>query len=296
MSILSYLEQKNIANLAITNQGHSFVTLVVAFLLVNRVSIALGRYNEARGYLGGMCRDARELVQTTCVLSALDNMEVAAQEWRFEVCHRTLLLLRLSMTSIDYPTDKIPGWKIPELFENAPEEFELVRQQLLLEENAISRRWAHQPRTHYEENLRIPVRLAYLLRQTIHRQPQALTTLPLQVTQELKLLTFVDSFMTNYYGMTKFLTTPVPFPLIQMARTFLFFYIFTVPFALLSDTGSSPLAHIGTVFILTYGFMGLEAVAIELDDPFGDDPNDFDNLAMAEVRERKRMVMTRVQF
>jgi predicted membrane chloride channel (bestrophin family) len=285
MTIISYLAHEQIANLAITNQGHSFVTLVVAFLLVNRVSIALGRYNEARGYLSGMCRDARELVQTACVISAQDNTEQPAKEWRLEVCHRVLLLLRLSMTSIDYPTDMIPGWKIPELAENAPEEFELVRSQLFLEGNLTARRWVHQQRTEYEENLRIPVRLAYLLRQTIHRQAQHLTTLPLQVTQELKLLTFVDSFMTNYYGMTKFLTTPVPFPLIQMAKTFLFFYIFTVPFALLSDSGSSFVAHIGTVFILTFGFMGLEAVAMELDDPFGDDPNDFDNLAMAEVTE-----------
>jgi len=85
--------------------------------------------------------------------------------------------------------------------------------------------------------------------------------------------------------MAKFLTTPVPFPLIQMARTVLFFYIFTVPFALLNDSGSSTVAHIGTVLILTYGFMGLEAVAMELDDPFGEDPNDFDNLAMAEVSQ-----------
>jgi predicted membrane chloride channel (bestrophin family) len=32
---------------------------------------------------------------------------------------------------------------------------------------------------------------------------------------------------------------------------------------------------------MTYGFMSLEVEAIELDDPFGDDPNDFDNSAMA---------------
>jgi predicted membrane chloride channel (bestrophin family) len=106
---------------------------------------------------------------------------------------------------------------------------------------------------------------------------------PLQLAQEIKLLVFVDVFMTNYYGMTKFLTTPVPFPLIRMARTFLFFYMFTVPLALLAVSGSSTAAHICTVFVLTYGCMGLDAVAIEWDDPFGDDPNDFDNLAMAEV-------------
>lgn len=76
------------------------------------------------------------------------------------------------------------------------------------------------------------------------------------------------------------MTTPFPFPLVQMARTFLFFYVFTVPFALLSDS-SNVFVHCIVIFILTFGFMGLEIVSIELDDPFGDDENDFDNLGMA---------------
>ena len=80
--------------------------------------------------------------------------------------------------------------------------------------------------------------------------------------------------------MRKFLTTPFPFPLVQMARTFLFFYVYTVPFALLSDPSNS-YAHCVVIFILTYGFMGLEYVSIELDNPFGEDANDFDNLGMA---------------
>lgn len=61
-----------------------------------------------------------------------------------------------------------------------------------------------------------------------------------------------------------------------MARTFMFLYVFTVPFVLLGDP-SSIFAHCFMVFMLTYGFVGLETVAIELDNPFGDDPNDFDN-------------------
>lgn len=59
-----------------------------------------------------------------------------------------------------------------------------------------------------------------------------------------------------------------------MARTFVFLYVFTVPFVMLSDA-SSDLAHCVMVFLMTYGFVGLETVAIELDNPFGDDPNDF---------------------
>lgn len=62
-----------------------------------------------------------------------------------------------------------------------------------------------------------------------------------------------------------------------MARTLVFLYVFTVPFVLLSDEDSGVIAHCFMVFVVTYGFVGLELVAIELDNPFGDDPNDFDH-------------------
>jgi predicted membrane chloride channel (bestrophin family) len=67
-----------------------------------------------------------------------------------------------------------------------------------------------------------------------------------------------------------------------MARTFMFLYVFTIPFVLLGDQ-SSIFAHCFMVFLLTYGFVGLETVSIELDNPFGDDPNDFDNEYVPDV-------------
>jgi predicted membrane chloride channel (bestrophin family) len=65
-----------------------------------------------------------------------------------------------------------------------------------------------------------------------------------------------------------------------MERTFLFFYVFTAPFVMLNDD-SSGLALCLAIFLMTYGFIGLEIVAIDLDDPFGSDANDFDNMASA---------------
>lgn len=37
------------------------------------------------------------------------------------------------------------------------------------------------------------------------------------------------------------------------------------------------------VFLITYGFFGIELVACELDDCFGDDPSDFDALGHARL-------------
>lgn len=36
-------------------------------------------------------------------------------------------------------------------------------------------------------------------------------------------------------------------------------------------------------FLLTYGFVGLERVSIEMEDPFGNDTNDFDDMGLAQV-------------
>lgn len=258
----------------ISNQGHSFLSIVVAFLLVSRVNIALGRYNEARNYLNIMYRETRELIQTASVLTnnTTTNNETAIL-WRHELAYRALLLLQMVMTVIRYPTTKIPAWHIPEL--NGIERDEI------LETITQRTRWSHpsiEPLSEWEQSMQIPVRVAYLLRKTIHSN---LTRLPsyaqLQVNQENKLLQSVDSFMGGYYAIQGFLMTPVPFPLVQMARTFLFFYVFTVPFVLIGDS-SSVYAHCCQAFVLTYGFVGLELVAMELDDPFGDDANDFKNL------------------
>jgi predicted membrane chloride channel (bestrophin family) len=254
----------------ISSQGHTFMTLVVAFLLVSRVNIGLNRYNQARDCLGVMYRESRELIQSCCVFSNHTTDQVA-KEWRNEVAYRTLLLLRLSMAVIDYPTTNVPAWDVSEL---RGAELEDIKASIFMTPEV--RRWAHSDRSEWEETMRVPIRMAYLLRKSVHSQGRVLTA-PLALAQENQMLASINSFMGGYYGIRKFMTTPVPFPLIQMARTFLFLYVFTVPFVLLRDD-SSRFAHCFAVFLLTYGFMGLEVVAIELDNPFGDDPNDFDNL------------------
>lgn len=107
-----------------------------------------------------------------------------------------------------------------------------------------------------------------------HQQPRESFEQSPALPLENKLYGSVDSFMQGYYGFRKFLTTPTPFPLIQMAKTFLFLYAFAIPFVLLKEN-SGLVAHCFFVFLVTMGFVRLEAVATELDNPFGDDPNDF---------------------
>jgi predicted membrane chloride channel (bestrophin family) len=61
-----------------------------------------------------------------------------------------------------------------------------------------------------------------------------------------------------------------------MTRTLLFAFVYTIPFVFLGDTVGNVVYHCIAVFVMTYGYIGLEMVAIELDDPFGSDDNDLD--------------------
>ena len=188
----------------ISTQGHTFLTMVVSFLLVSRVTTALSRYNSARDCLGTMYREARELVQEACVLSWPNQMQESA-EWRHELAYRVLVLLRTSMAVVDYPDESIPAWTIPEL--NGTEK-EYIKDDLFAT-SSTARRWAHTDHNEWEETMRVPIRLAYLLRQTIHSQSERLKT-PIHISQENRLLASVSSFSSGYYGIRKFLTTVNP--------------------------------------------------------------------------------------
>lgn len=263
MCILQILLAHGI-DLNVEEAGHTFLSLVMAFLLVSRINTSLARYDAARDYLEQMNQNCRQLVHTVAVYSSADS-RISAKEWRSEVTYRSLLLLRTSNAVIDYADSHV---KLSTLAELTGDE------KLDIQQNF----WLHESRTDdYEENLRIPIRLSYLLRKSIRSQEYRVKP-PLHVIAEGDMYAFVNAFMDGYHGIAKLLTTPVPFPLIQMTSTFLFFYIFTVPFALLSADDVSVFAavvHMLVVFALTYGLVGMDLISIQLDDPFGEDENDF---------------------
>ena len=59
--------------------------------------------------------------------------------------------------------------------------------------------------------------------------------------------------------------------------------VLTLPIALQPDAGGSIVPHIFAVFFLTYAFLGLEVLSIELENPFGKDLVDIDNLGVAKL-------------
>ena len=68
-----------------------------------------------------------------------------------------------------------------------------------------------------------------------------------------------------------------------MARGFLFLWVFALPLALLHEDYDF-IAVLFFAFLSTYGFVGIEKVSIEMEDPFGNDQNDISEEWLAEVK------------
>jgi len=194
MVIGRYLQEEYYKDLEISDEGHNFIAVVVAFLLVSRVNLVLSRFDEARQHLGVMYRETRELISSMAVLSAKGNDDEASKKWRLEIAYRALILLRTSMAVVDYPSDNIAPWNLPEL---SGEELQNIRNNSYL--NPDVRCLAHQQRTEFEESMRVPTWIGYLLKKSICSHSQRLQV-PLTAMHETALLASVDGFMGGYYG------------------------------------------------------------------------------------------------
>jgi len=66
--------------------------------------------------------------------------------------------------------------------------------------------------------------------------------------------------------------TPLPFAYVNQLKVFMMIYLGTLPLILIPEFGY--LTMIG-MFFAVYTFVGIEEIGLEIEDPFGDDPNDL---------------------
>jgi len=236
--------------------------------------MALNCYHEARDNLFKMLANTREIVSSVSIATK-DDQSQSAKEWRNEVAYYSCLLLRLCMAVCDYRDDKIVPWAVPELQGK-------IKVQLLMRNQfkGHSRKWAYRDRTEVEESYRTPAYMAYYLRMAISDNKKCLTT-PCNPQTMTRFNGLIDGLMQGYQGQIRLVGLGfAPFPMVQISRTMMFLWVFSLPFAIASDSSSS-LAHMLCVFFMTYAFFGLEEMSKQLEDPFGHDDNDFDNLGLA---------------
>eukprot|EP00579_Thalassiosira_antarctica_P001157 CAMPEP_0201868734 /NCGR_PEP_ID=MMETSP0902-20130614/2500_1 /ASSEMBLY_ACC=CAM_ASM_000551 /TAXON_ID=420261 /ORGANISM="Thalassiosira antarctica, Strain CCMP982" /LENGTH=459 /DNA_ID=CAMNT_0048394107 /DNA_START=217 /DNA_END=1593 /DNA_ORIENTATION=- len=256
--------------------GHSFMGLLVSFLIVSRSQISYARFMEYRRHLAASYQACRELAQYTTVYTFQTQTEDAAW-WRQEVSFRIILLLRVTMDALLWSSTEREKWE-DEYFKFNREQDGDKEDSRVSKHFLLMKQLSHGRRSFIDENFRAPVNFAHILRQVIMEHPHYLGyTMPTNEYRDL--LRFVENFINAFHGFRVLVFTPYPFPLLQMTRAVLFFWVYTLPMVLLKDYRLW--SSILIVILVTFGFIGVEYVSMSLDDPFGDDTNDVDEHGMS---------------
>ena len=278
--LISILKENDITDLTFhSSVGHSFMGLLVSFLIVSRSQISYDRFMRYRRHLAECYLACRELSQHVTVFSMTEQTEAAAW-WRQEVCYRTILLLRVTMDALLWSSVQRENWE-DEYFRYDDKRDGAGSKSGT---NKVSQHFyrakllSHGHRSYIDENFRAPVTFSHLLRVVIMEHPYHLGY-KLAVNEYRDLLMFVGNFMKAFHSFRVLVFTPYPFPILQMTRTFLFFWVYSLPMVLLKDYRLW--SSILIVISVSFGFIGVEYVSMSLDDPFGDDTNDIDEHGMS---------------
>lgn len=241
--LVTFLESHFRIRLDISSTGHSLMSLIIAYLGVSKVTLALQRYMNAKRTIGCAVLSLRELNQLAMILTENDTSE-QARAWRKEVKVRIIAQIDITIRVIQ-DTD-----------------------------HANYLAMALTPPTGMTADiLQDPMFIMLKLRShliTASQDEKKLPNVRLQVLERMKMMDFLLQYSVAYRELLKIVSTPFPMALTQMARTFVFIWTLTIPF-ILSGGRVSRGSAVTFVILLTYGFLGLEFVAMMMSNPFGDD-------------------------
>jgi len=99
-SIIYYLREYKSIDLTFSDRGHTFMSLMVSFLVVTRSNIAYSRYMEARQDLNLAMKACRELTQHMITFTRYE-LGADAKKWRSEIARRTVVLLRTAVSVLE---------------------------------------------------------------------------------------------------------------------------------------------------------------------------------------------------
>lgn len=125
-----------------------------------------------------------------------------------------------------------------------------------------------------------PLAVAYHLSRWIHDRVAAgqidtVTARPLEAA--------VSALLDHQGACERILKTPIPFAYAVHIKQLLMLYLVTLPLVLVPKMNWGAVLAVG---VISFGLLGIEEAGVEIEDPFGDDPNDLPVEAICAVIAR----------
>ncbi len=226
--------------------AHTLIGAALALLLVFRTNASYDRYWEGRRLFGAMANRMRDLARQLASIVDVDAAERAAFQ------RHLMAFYRLAVQSLRRERDLEPLGKLLDADERS----------------ALS-----------EVGLRHYVVLAW-----ISRRLDAIEKRGGIDGQRLMLCDVNVTALTDAVGgCERIRNTPVPIAYAHHIKMFVTLFCFSVPFAMVGDMQLyTPLA----VAVLAFALFGIDEIGVEIEEPFGYDPNDLALDQMAEAIDK----------
>lgn len=219
--------------------AHTLLGVALGLLLVFRTNASYDRFWEGRKLFGGFVNRARDIVRQGATFIEGDDAEAVKE--RREVRRFTVML------------------------------YALLRQYLRAERELgdLGVPLTDDERAALGPAVVRPNLAAYWLSATLTKAARGG-----RLTEErLKLMDQnITWFLDMWGGAERIMKTPIPFAYAQHIKSFLTLFCFSAPFAMVeSMKWYTPIASA----VLAFGMFGIDEIGVEIEDPFGYDPNDL---------------------
>ncbi|MGE0787573.1 MAG: bestrophin family protein [Sandaracinaceae bacterium] len=228
--------------------AHALIGVALGLLLVFRTNASYDRFWEGRKLVGQLVIATRDLMRQ--IVTYVDD----TGDHRIELRRKLLAFYYLAVQRLREEDD-----------------LESLRELLTDREREALRGVTH----------RAPVMLTWvsarLARLAAHADPMVSEIRLSRVDQN------IQAMNAALVGCERIRFTPVPFAYAQHIKVFLTLFCYTAPFAMVNGMSYwTPLA----AAMLALALFGIDEIGVEIEDPFGVDPNDLPLEAIGESLER----------
>ena len=222
---------------------HSLLGFVISILLVFRTNTAYDKWWEGRKLWGSLINNSRNLAMK---LNAILPPEESEERKFFK--------------------KTIPAYALA-LHDHLKQESTAT---------ALFKQAVHTPESvHIDENKHIPNQISVSIYKRVN---DLLQQKKISGEQLIFLNTELQSFTDICGACERIKNTPIPFSYSTFIKKFIFIYVMTLPFGHVFNLGYLIIPVVAFVF---YVLVGLELIAEEIEDPFGEDDNDLPTDLMA---------------
>ncbi len=248
---IDYLRDVVGVDLTIPDSGQTFISSLMSFFLVTRVNLAYGRFMKSANTVEMYMKDLRNMVQMANVFTMQDGDEEEdgeygneVKKWRLQVARDVISILYAASALMQCRDDDTYWMKFVwedghfkgNEFSNELERVICDKKQVLFRNTIVpgsTDRKAIEDKN-WEINTRAISLLTFRLKRTI-----ATSQVNLDPKELIYLLGLASAFTNSFSRLELFCTTPIPFPLVQLTKTLLFFWIFMLPFTIVQDIQNS---------------------------------------------------------